>query len=185
MGGAGEPEALDLRFAKAGGDQGASFRRLLAWGTPTIAVVAAVVPFFHIGAVLVIPLVLAIHLVVARVVLVRDAQRLLGPVRRLLGRWTHRLAFLWVGIPGYGAMTVPFLGVVVGAGTFVVLTTVVHVSTLVALQRERAKEPLAGWEKAVPMVLAVVTAVVLILAISLAVIFGWTMAAIAERMQAQ
>ncbi len=160
------------------------FRRLLAWGAPIIAVVALVVPLLHVGAVIVIPVVLLIHLVVVRVVLVRDAQRLFGPVRRLLNRWTNRFAFLWIGLPGYGAMTVPVLGVVVGTGTFVVLTTIAHLSTAVGLQRERSGQPLSGWEKAVPIALAIVTVVMLVVLIGVAVLFGWTVAAIAERMQA-
>lgn len=160
------------------------YRRLLAWGVPAIAVLAVFVPLLHVGAVFVIPFVVVAHLIGVRFLLVRDAQRLFGPVRRMLSRWMIRLAYLWVGLPGYGAMTVPFIGVVLGAGTFLVLTTIAHVSTLVGLQRERAGEPLSGWEKAVPVALAVLTVAVLVAAVALAVIFGWTVAAIAERMQA-
>lgn len=184
VGGEGEPQARDLRFEMVERAQGAMYRRLLAWGVPAIAVLAVFVPLLHVGAVFVIPFVVVAHLIGVRFLLVRDAQRLFGPVRRMLSRWMIRLAYLWVGLPGYGAMTVPFIGVVLGAGTFLVLTTIAHVSTLVGLQRERAGEPLSGWEKAVPVALAVLTVAVLVAAVALAVIFGWTVAAIAERMQA-
>jgi len=184
LGGEGEPKALELRFERVEREQGATFRRLLAWGAPIVAVVALVVPLLHIGAVIAVPMVVMVHLVVVRVVLVRDAQRLFGPVRRLLNRWTTRFSFLWIGLPGYGAMSVPVLGVVVGAGTFVILTTIAHLSTAIALQKERSGQPLSVWEKAVPVALAVVTVVMVLVLIGLAVLFGWTVAAIAGRMQA-
>jgi hypothetical protein len=81
-------------------------------------------------------------------------------------------------------MVVPFLGVVFGAGTFLVLTTIAHVSSTVALQRQRSGEPLSRWEKTVPVTLALVTIAVLVLAVGLALVFGWTVTAIADRMRA-
>ena len=173
-----------MRFERVERDQDSTYRRLLAWGAPSVAAVAIFVPLLHVGAVFAIPVVILVHLVVVRLALVRDAQRLLGPVRRLLNRWTIRFAFLWLGLPGYGAMTVPVLGIVLGAGTFVVLTTIAHVSTLAALQRERSGQPLSRWEKVVPVALAVLTVVTLLVLIGVAVLFGWTVAAIAGKMQA-
>ena len=184
MGGDGEPKALQVRFERVERDQDSMYRRLLAWGAPAVAAVAIFVPLLHVGAVLAIPLVVLVHLVVVRLMLVRDAQRLFGPVRRLLNRWTIRFAFLWFGLPGYGAMTVPVLGIVLGTGTFVVLTTVAHVSTLTALQRERSGQPLSRWEKAVPVALAVLTVVMLLVVIGAALLFGWSVAAIAGKMRA-
>ncbi len=183
VGGEGEPKALELRFAKVEREQGTMYRRLLAWGVPVTAVVAIFVPLLHVGAVFVVPLIVVAHLIVVRLLLVRDAQKLFGPVRRLLNRWLIRFAFLWIGLPGYGAMTVPLIGVVLGAGTFVVLTTIVQVSTMIGLQREQSGEPLSKWEKALPVGLAVVTVVLLVVVIGLAVVFGWTVAAIAGKMQ--
>ena len=177
MGGEGEPKALNMRFERVECDQNSTYRRLLAWGTPSVAAVAVFVPLLHVGAVIAVPLVVLVHLVVVRLVLVRDAQRLFGPVRRLLNRWTIRFAFLWIGLPGYGAMTVPVVGIVLGAGTFVVLTTV-------AQQRERSGQSLSRWEQLVPVALAVLTVVMLVVVIGVAVLFGWTVAAIAEKMQA-
>jgi hypothetical protein len=182
--GEGEPKALVLRLQRAEREQAGTYRRLLAWGAPSVAGVAIVMPLLHVGAVVAIPLVVLVHLVVVRLVLVREAQRLFGPVRRLLNRWTIRFAFLWLGLPGYGAMTVPVLGIALGTGTFVVLTTIAHVSTLVELQRERSGQPLSRWEKVVPIALAVVTVVMVMILIGLAFLFGWTVAEIAERMQA-
>ena len=183
VGGEGEPQALELRFQKAEREQGAMYRRMLVWGAPMVAAVAIFVPLLHLGVVIVIPLVVALHLVLVRVILVRPTQRLLRPLRRLLNRWTIRFAFLWIGLPGYGAMTVPVLGVAVGTGAFVVLTTIAHASTSLSLQRERAGQPLSGWEKAVPVVLGVLTVVLLLVLTGLAALFGWTVAAIAGRMQ--
>jgi hypothetical protein len=179
-----EPQALELRFGRVEADQAAAYRRLLTWGMPTTAVIAIAMPFVHIGALAVVPLMLAVHLVVARVMLVREAQRLLGPVRRLLNRWLARFSFLWLGLPGYGAMTIPVVGLVIGVGTFVVLTSIVHVSTAVSLERERSGKELATWEKFVPLVLAVLSIGLILLAIGVVAIFGWSIVALVERMQA-
>jgi hypothetical protein len=183
LGEEGEPQALALRCDKVEAAQADGFRRMLAWGVPIAAAIGIVMPFMHVGALAVVPLLTAVHLVIVRVVLVRDAQRLLRPVRRLLNRWLARFAFLWVGLPGYGAMTAPVVGVVIGAGTFALLTTVVHVSTLVSLQRERSGQELALWEKLVPAVLAVLSVTLLVLMICVAIIFGWSVMALVDRMQ--
>jgi hypothetical protein len=180
----GEAAAREARFERVAAAQAGTFRRLLGWGTAGAAVLSLVMPFLHVLAVVLVPLAVATHLVLVRVVLVRDTQRLLGPVRRLLNRWLLRFSFLWLGLPGYGAMTVPLAGVLVGAGTFAVLTTVAHVSSAVALERERAGLALAWWEKAVPVALAVLTVVVLVLVVALAVLFGWSVTALVDRMQA-
>jgi hypothetical protein len=95
-----------------------------------------------------------------------------------------RFAFLWIGLPGYGAMTVPVVGLVLGVGTFAILTSVVHVSTAVSLNRERSNKELAPWEKSVPIVLAVISFGLILLAIGFAALFGWSVMAIADRMQA-
>jgi hypothetical protein len=42
---------------------------------------------------------------------------------------------------------------------------------------------LALWEKLIPTVLAILTVVFLVLAIGVAVLFGWSVMAIAERLQ--
>lgn len=180
----GEPQARELRFIKVEAAQAAAYHRMLAWGVPTVAVIAVAMPFIHIGALAVVPLLVAVHLVFVRVMMVRDAQRLLRPVRRLLNRWLARFSFLWIGLPGYGAMTVPAIGVLLGAGTFVLLTSIVHVSTTVSLNRERTGQDLAPWEKLVPVVLAVISIGLILLAIGVAAFFGWSVIAIMERMQA-
>jgi hypothetical protein len=179
-----EPKALELRYARVEASQSAAFRKLLTYGAPIAAVIAIVMPFVHIGALAVVPLLIAIHLVIVRVMLVREAQRLLRPMRRLLNRWMARFSFLWIGLPGYGAMAVPVVGVVVGVGTFALLTSIVHVSTAVSLERERAGKELARWEKLVPVVLAVVSIGLILLAVGFALLFGWSVMAIVERMQA-
>ena len=183
LGESGEQEARALRFARTVVAQAEVYRRLMAWGAAAVAVLALLTPLLHLFAVVLVPLVLATHLVVVRLLLVRDAQRLLRPMRRILNRWLLRFAFLWIGLPGYGAMSVPVAGVVFGAGTFALLTSVAHLSTRGALERERAGRPLAWWERALPVLLAVLTVVVLLLLAGLAVLFGWSVAAIVERLQ--
>jgi hypothetical protein len=183
LGEEGEPQARELRFKKVEAAQATSYRRLLIWGTPAAAVIAIVMPFVHIGALAVVPLLVAVHLVVVRVVLVRETQRLLRPMRRFLNRWLTRFVFLWIGLPGYGAMTVPVVGLLFGAGTFALLTSIVHVSTAVSLERERSAKDLARWEKAVPIVLAGFSIVLILLLAGLAALFGWSVMAIVEKMQ--
>jgi hypothetical protein len=156
---------------------------MLAWGALITAVIAIAMPLVHFGALAVVPLLVGVHLVVTRVVLVRDAQRLLRPVRKFLNRWLARFAFLWIGLPGYGAMTVPLVGIVAGVGTFVLLTTVVHVATMVGVEREKAGKDLAVWEKLVPAVLAVLTVGLLLVGGTLLIVFGWSTVAILEWMQ--
>jgi hypothetical protein len=141
--------------------QAAAYRRLLVWGAPTVVVIAIAMPFAHIGALAIVPLLVAVHLVIVRVVLVRDAQRLLRPMRRLLNRWLARFSFLWT-----------------------LLTSIVNVSTAVSLERERSGKELARWEKLVPIVLAVISIGLILLAIGVAALFGWSVMAIMERMQA-
>ena len=178
-----EPRARDLRCQAVEARQRETYRQMLMVGTPIVAAVGLVVPFLHFGAVAVVPLLVACHLVVARVVLVREAQRMLGPVRRMLNRWLARFSFLWIGLPGYGAMTAPIAGLVVGVGTFALLTSVVHVSTLVSLERERNGEKLAVWEKLLPAVLAALSILAIVVAVVLSVAFGWSVLAIVERLR--
>ena len=162
----------------------ASFRRMLIVGVPIVALIAVAMPLLHLGAVAVIPLLVGVHLVAARVVLARPARPLLGPMRRLLTRWLARFAFLWIGLPGYGSMTVPAVGVVTGAATFALLTSVVHFSTVRSLERERAGRPLAGWEKVVPTVLAVLTVGLLLFLVGLALLLGWSVMALVDLVSA-
>ena len=98
LGEAGELQARQLRFQRVEAVQTATYRRMLIWGMPITAVIAIAMPLVHFGALAVVPLLVGIHLVVTRVVLVRDAQRLLRPVRKFLNRWLARFAFLWIEI---------------------------------------------------------------------------------------
>ncbi len=147
-------------------------------GAPTAAVIALAMPLLHLGAVAIAPLVAVVHLVVVRWALVADALRVLGPTRRRFNRWLARFAFLWVGVPGYAAMVTPVAGAVVGVGTFAGLTALVHHYALWSLKRELERRPLLGWEKGLLAVLAVATLVVLTLLAALAVLLGWSAAAL-------
>lgn len=176
--------ARALRFRVVEAAQKESFRQMLVVGLPVVAVLALVTPFLHFVAVAAVPLVIGIHLAAARIVLARSAKPLLGPMRRLLLRWLARLSFLWIGIPGYGSMTIPVLGVVTGTATFTALTSIVYFSTLQGLRRERAGRPLARWEKVVPIVLAVLTVGFLLAAVGLGLLLGWSVTALVDSMRA-
>jgi hypothetical protein len=80
-------------------------------------------------------------------------------------------------------MTAPAVGLVVGAGTFALLTSIVHVSTLVSLERERRGEKLAVWEKLLPAVFAVLSILAIAGAVALALVFGWSVVALVERLR--
>jgi hypothetical protein len=180
-----EPEALELRFARVEAAQRENYRQMLRWGAPATAVIAVFLPFLHAGALVVVPLLVGVNLVAARVLLAREARLLLGPVRRLLTRWLARFAYLWLGLPGFGSMTVPVIGILTGVATFVVLTTIVHVSTAWSLERERAGMPLAAWEKLIPAVLAVLTVGVLFFLAVLALLLGWSVMALVDSLAAE
>jgi len=60
----------------------------------------------------------------------------------------------------------------------------VHVSTMASLQRERSGRELARWEKLVPIVLAGLSIGFVVITISIAILFGWSIMAIVDRMQA-
>ncbi|MEJ2188119.1 MAG: hypothetical protein P8Y93_01660 [Acidobacteriota bacterium] len=177
-------QARSLRFRVVEAAQRENFRRMLIWGLPAVAILAVVTPFLHFAAVAAVPLVIGTHLAVARIVLARPAKPLLGPMRRLLLRWLARFTFLWVGIPGYGSMTVPVFGVVTGTATFAALTSIVYLSTLHGLRRERAGRPLARWEKVVPIALAVLTVGFLLAAVGLGLLLGWSVTALVDSMRA-
>lgn len=77
-------------------------------------------------------------------------------------------------------MTIPVLGVLVGAGTFALLTSIVHVSTAVSLERERAGKELARWEKLVPVLLAVITIVLILAAIGVVLLLSWSVSSVMQ-----
>jgi hypothetical protein len=68
--------------------------------------------------------------------------------------------------------------VLVGVGTFALLTSIVQVSTAVSLERERSGKELARWEKALPVVLAVVTVALILTAIGVALLIGWSVTSV-------
>lgn len=180
LGEAGELQARDLRFQAVEAAGGDALKRLLTVGLPAVAVVALGAPFLHAGSLALVALITAVHLVATRLMLARNAMRLLRPVRRFLNRWLARFAFLWLGIPGYGSMTIPIVGVVTSCATFVVLSFVIHVSVQATLERERLEKPLATWEKALPLTLAAITLLVLVVVIVAGGLLGWSVLAAIE-----
>ena len=74
---------------------------------------------------------------------------------------------------------IPFKDLVI-----MLLTSVVHLSTAVSLERERSGKELARWEKLLPTVLAVLSVGLILLVIVAAVLFGWSVMAIVEKLQA-
>lgn len=174
---------VDLCHDEVVATQRERFHRVLEVGLPLAALVGLLLPWLHLAAAGVAPLLAVLHLVVVRLVLVGRARRLLGPARRLFNRWMSRFAFLWLGVPGYGLAALPVAGVVVAVGTFAGLTALVHHYTLWSLSRERARQPLAGWEKLVLAGLAVLTAVALAALLLLAVLVGGAVAWLGQRLR--
>ncbi len=176
----GEPSELDLRYELIEARQRARVQEVLQWGVPAIAVLAVAASLFHVGGVLLAPLVALVHLVVLRVYVVREARRYLGPTRRVFTRWAARFGFLWLGLPGYAAMAVPLAGIVSGVVTFVVLTEVVHVYTAWSLARERAGQPMLAWETVLMATAATVTIVVIIGIVIGGVAVGWSVVTLVD-----
>ena len=170
----GEPRELDLRYQQIEDRQRSRFKEVLQWGVPTIAVTAVAASLLNVGAVFLAPLTAMLHLIALRVWLVRDARRHLGPTRRLFNRWVARFAFLWLGLPGYAAMAVPLLGIVVAVATFVALTAIVHTYTAWGLSREYLRQPTTVWEKTLIIGLAVLTLIVVAAILLGVLLLGWS-----------
>lgn len=171
---------LDLRFERVEAEQWRRFHTFLFAGAAVAAAVALAVPFTHLGAVLLVPLLVVTHFVLVRLLLVRDAVLLLGRGRRLFNRWLLRLAFLWGGGVGYGLATVPLLGVLPAVGSYLGLTAAAHHYTLWGLRSERDRRPLAGWEKLSLGCLGLVTVVVVVGGGLLVAAVGWSLVQILE-----
>ena len=90
------------------------------------------------------------------------------------------LTGLWIGSIGYGFAVLPIAGAAVAAMTFAGLTWLVHNYVLWSLEREADRMPLARWEKAVLMLLAVATVVMLIVVVVLTAAVGWSLAQVKE-----
>jgi hypothetical protein len=179
-----ELRPVDLRCDEVVAAQRQAFLRLLQFGLPVAAVVALLMPFVHLAAAGLVPLLVVVHLVTVRLLLVGRGRRLLGSARRLFNRWISRLSFLWLGVPGYGLAAVPVVGVLAAAVTFAGLTALVHQYTLWSLERERQRLPLALWEKLVLILLAVLTVVALAVLVVVVVVVGLSVAWLAERLRA-
>ena len=153
---------------------------VLKWGVPSIAVLAVAASFIHIGGVLLAPLVAVTHLLVLRLFVVREAGRYLGPSRKLFVRWSARFGFLWIGLPGYACMAIPFAGIVVASATFALLTGAVHYYSEWSLSRERSRQPLLVWEKVLMIGTAVLTLAVILAVVLGALLIGWSAVSLFE-----
>ncbi|MCD4750517.1 MAG: hypothetical protein K8R59_14195 [Thermoanaerobaculales bacterium] len=169
-----ELSLLDLRYEGLKGAQEARFRNFVGIGTPLTVGIGLLVPFTHVGAAVVIPLMVVAHLIAVRFILIRDARRYLRPSRRFFSRWMVRLAFLWAGGIGYGAAVVPIVGALSAGLTFAALTWSAHNYVLWSLWREKAKIPLALWERVVLSVLFLLTLGVIVFLVVTVALVGWS-----------
>jgi hypothetical protein len=175
-----ELRTIDLRYDEVEATQCQRFRQFTLYGSIAAGGVSLVLPLAHLGATVVVPLLVIVHLILLRLLLVREARGLLGTSRKVFTRWLARFSFLWLGIPGYGLAVVPLAGVLAGVGTFVGLTALVHHYTLWSLKQERDRRGLMLWEKLLVVGLAVLTAVVVAVLIGAALLLGWGVAALIE-----
>ncbi|MEN8163175.1 MAG: hypothetical protein ABFS37_03520 [Acidobacteriota bacterium] len=175
-----ELRSVDLRFLLLKDAQEAQFSRFLSLGTVVAAAVGLVVPLAHFGAAVLIPLMIVGHLLAVRFFLIRDARRYVGPARRFFSRWITRLSFLWIGSIGYGLAVIPVAGAAMAAATFAGLTWLVHNYVLWSLEREASRMPLARWEKAVLVLLAVATVAMLVVVVVMTVVVGWSVTYLLE-----
>lgn len=172
----GEPlRPVDVRCDGVTARQRRLVRPVLWAGAGTAAVVGLLAPLLHAGftPALVVPALLAAHMIVIRMVLVREAWGLLGPRRRFFARWLLRLSFLWAGVPGYGLSLVPGLGVVAAPATFLGLSALSHFYVLWSLREEKERRPFRFWEKLALCLLGAATVAVLAAAVILSLLLGW------------
>jgi len=176
-----ELRAIDLRYEEVEARLWERFQRMLLVGTPLVALLLFFLPALHVGAVAAAPLLTVIHLVVTRLFLLREPRRLLGTVRRRFVRWLCRLAFFWIGVPGYALAAAPLIGLIPGTVTYVGLTTATWAYAKWSLSEERERAPLARWEKGLLVVLvtlslvaaAVLALVVAGIGLSVAMLTDW------------
>ena len=171
---------VDVRYTSTEETQCERFRQFLMVGVPLTAAVALAMPFLHLGAVALAPLLAVIHLVAARGYVTADSLRLLGRTRRQFNRWLARFTFLWLGVPGYAAMVTPVVGILFGVATFAGLTSIVHVYARWSLGQEYRRLRLLTWEKTLLAVLAVATLLVLATLIALVTVLGWSLTALSQ-----
>jgi hypothetical protein len=152
------------------------------YGSGVAAVIFLLLPLLHlaISTAVVVPLALLAHVLVLRIVLIRQARSLLNRSRRFFVRWICRLSILWLGTLGYSLTALPVIGVVPGVVTFVGLTALVHHYTLWSLARERQGLPLALWEKLTLISLALMTVVLIVVMAVIAALVGWSLARLIE-----
>jgi len=175
-----EIRPIDVHYKQVVAGQSRRFRQILLSGSAAAVAVFVAMPLLNVAAVVVVPLALLAHIVAVRLFLIRDARCLLSTARRMFTRWIARLAFLWVGLPGYSLSVVPVIGLVPGILSFVALTTLVHHYVLWSLDRERQRLPLTTWEKLLLASLAVLTIFFLILVLGFAAFVGWSGAKLIE-----
>jgi hypothetical protein len=159
-------------------EQCETYRVMMIAGGVAVAAISLLMPLLHVAVVAAVPLLAVAHLVLVRLVLVRSSTRLLGSSRRRFVRWFGRMAFLWIGVPGYGLTTIPVLGVIAGAGTFAGLTAAMHHYVLWGLGRESRREPLVFWERALVLGLIALTILVLAAALAIAAVVGLSVSAL-------
>ncbi len=165
---------LDLRYEGLKEAQERRFRGLVTYGSVVAAVAGLFVGFVHIGAAVIVPLMVVAHLLAIRFVLMRDACRYLGTSRRLITRWIIRLSILWGGALGYGAAVIPLVGSVFSTATFAGLTWMAHNYILWGLQREHSRMGTAGWERILLILLSLATFTVAVAAVVIAALLGCT-----------
>jgi hypothetical protein len=175
-----ELRSIDLRYQGVEETQCERFRTLQMVGGPVVAIISAAMPLLHAAALFVAPLLAVAHLLILRLVLVRDANRLLEPARRRFNRWLARFAFLWIGLPGYALTATPLAGIVFGAGTYLLLNTAIHGYARWSLRREHLRQPLATWETLLLVTLAVATLLLALVLIGVTALLGWSVAALVE-----
>jgi hypothetical protein len=122
--------------------------RVLAWGTPAVALLALLATGPQ--GPLVGSFVLAGHMITLRWCFRRPARAgLRTPTRRLMATWVPRLAFLTVGSQIYVLGALPGLTILSWPLAFAGLTVGTHAYLGRALALEQAGEAVATWEKAV------------------------------------
>jgi len=178
-----ELRPVDVRYDRVEAAQCETYRVILLAGGAAVAAISLLMPLLHVTVVVAVPLLTVAHLVLVRLVLVRDACRLLGPSRRRFVRWLSRLSFLWLGIPGYGLTTIPVLGVVAGVGIFVGLTAAIHHYVLWSLGREHRRQPLMVWERLLVLGLIVLTLLATVVLAVAVIAVGWSASALVGWLQ--
>lgn len=178
-----ELRPIDLRYERLGKELDRRLGVMLIRGTPIVLGLGLLLPLIHAAALVLLPAMALTHLILIRLYLQGVGRAYYGMARSFISRWITRLVFLWIGGPLYGLAILPILGGVISACCFAGLSWLVVHYEKRNLLREKERLPPAVWERALLIMLGILTLMLLLLLFTLAVLLGFSVQALVAWLQ--